>query len=96
MFAAEHNDHDIFRSCRKMNDTVRCDIRRFFQKIFVALMTFAARRNIRKRHGRMLPEIFFDLLFRDPVARHDLRVFDAEGDQRSSTAEAADVEMATP
>ena len=42
----------------------------------------------------MLPQVIFDLLLGNAVARHDLRVFDAERDQRRAAAEAADVEMA--
>jgi hypothetical protein len=42
----------------------------------------------------MLPEIILDLLFGDAIASHDLRVFDAESDERRAAAETADIEMA--
>ena len=41
----------------------------------------------------MFPQVIFDLLLGNTVARHDLGIFDAERDQRRTAAEAADVEV---
>src|SRR5215207_6770236 len=42
----------------------------------------------------MLPEIILDLLLGDAISSHDLRVFDAESNERRAAAEAADIKMA--
>ena len=94
VLAADDDDHDVFGLGGKMNDAVRRHVGRFAQQFVVVFMAFAPRRNFGKFERRVFPEIIFDLLFGDAVARHDLRVFDAERDERRAAAEAADVEMA--
>src|SRR5713226_8067051 len=42
----------------------------------------------------MLPKILFDLFFCDPVARHDLGVFDSKRHHRRSAAKAPHIKMA--
>ena len=81
MLAATDDDHDVFGLGREMNDLIGRHVRGFLQQFVVVFMPLAARRNLREFQRRMLPEIVFDLLLGDTVPRHDLRVFDAEGDQ---------------
>ena len=94
MLATENYNHNVFRFRGQMNDSVGCDVGRFSQQFLIALVTFAPGWNFRERQGRMFPEMSLDLLFRNSISRHDLRVLDTKRHHRSSTAEAANIQMA--